>query len=510
MSTTERQAPTAASPRDTESGVPGRDAVDRRSSVVHQPSDVSEKQIDEVAAVPWEQHPRNPMNWPNWKKMHLIVMLSSFGFVSSAGTSIISPATSAIMAEFRVTRVVALLPLSLYCFALGFGPVVGGPLSETMGRKPVYVGTSVLGALFTLGAGLTRRSFGALCFLRFMAGFCWAPALASGSGSIVETFAPRSRGPMIAIYVLMPFLGPGFAPILGSFAVSRQNWRWTQWILLFFAAFTLFFTLTTWETFPAILKRRIAKERGQDVPPSPPILKRITAFLQTGLVRPVHMLLTEPTTGFLCLYVSVNFGILFSFFAGLSYTFGRVYHFGIEQSGLVFLSVAIGCLVGLCTILACDVGLYRPQIRNFPPGKVPPEHRLYPAMVGSLGLPVGLFWYAWTARSSISWASPAVAILPFAWGNLCIFVSAMQYGADTYHGSVVASQASANSLARYAFAGAFPLFIVQMYDRLGVDWAVSLFAFVTVALLPIPWVLFRFGPRIRALSKYETVQYENL
>ncbi|KAM3511292.1 hypothetical protein MY11210_005093 [Beauveria gryllotalpidicola] len=83
MSTTERQAPAAASsPRDTESGVPGKDAVDRRSSAVLQHSDVSEKEADEMAAVPWEQHDRNPINWPSWKKTHLIVMLSSFGFVS--------------------------------------------------------------------------------------------------------------------------------------------------------------------------------------------------------------------------------------------------------------------------------------------------------------------------------------------------------------------------------------------------------------------------------------------
>lgn len=298
--------------------------------------------------------------------------------------------------------------------------------------------------------------------------------------------------------------------MLGAYAVSRKDWRWTQYILLFFAAFTLLFTLTTRESYHSIIKRKIAVERGEDVAPMPPLGKRIRVFLQTGLVRPVHMLLTEPITGFLALYVSVVFGVLFSLFAGLSYTFVGVYHFTVEQAGLVFLSVAIGCFIGLATILLCDRILYRRQINKFPPGKVPPEHRLYPAMFGSFGVPIGLFWYAWTAKTSVSWASPAVALVPFAWGNLCIFVSAIQYNADTYHGSVVASAASANSLARYAFAGAFPLFIVQMYNKLGVDWAVSLFAFVTVALLPIPWVLFKFGPRIRALSQYETVKYENL
>ena len=82
-------------------------------------------------------------------------------------------------------------------------------------------------------------------------------------------------------------------------------------------------------------------------------------------------------------------------------------------------------------------------------------------MIGSLGLPVGLFWFAWTARSDISWASPAASIIVFAWGNLCLFVSTVQYLVDTYRGTTVASAAGANSLARYGLAGAFPLFILQ-------------------------------------------------
>jgi hypothetical protein len=173
------------------------------------------------------------------------------------------------------------------------------------------------------------------------------------------------------------------------------------------------------------------------------------------------MLFTEPIVGFLCLYVAVNFGILFSFFAAVPYTFGRIYNFNVEQAGLVFLSIAIGCAFGFGTILFCDYKLYRAQAPNYPPHKIPPEHRLYPAMFGSFGLPIGLFWYGWTAKASISWASPAVAIVPFAWGNLCIFVSSTQYLADAYHSSIVASGASANSLARYTLAGAFPLFIIQ-------------------------------------------------
>lgn len=252
-----------------------------------------------------------------------------------------------------------------------------------------------------------------------------------------------------------------FSPVIGSFVVNRKGWRWTQWTLVFFAVFAMITTAFTHETFHPVIKRRLAKKRGEKVEPSPPWSSRLRQFAVVALVRPIRMVFFEPIVGFFCLYVSAEFGTLFSFFAAVPYTFGTVYQFSIEESGLVFLSIVIGCLLGLVTIILCDVLLYRKQATRYPLHQIPPEHRLYPAMIGSIGPPIGLFWFGWTARSGISWASAAAAIIPFAWGNLCIFVSAIQYTADTYHGSVVASASSANSLARYVFAGVFPLFTLQ-------------------------------------------------
>ncbi|KAL7952169.1 hypothetical protein V8C34DRAFT_168339 [Trichoderma compactum] len=115
------------------------------------------------------------------------------------------------------------------------------------------------------------------------------------------------------------------------------------------------------------------------------------------------MLFTDPIITFLCLYVAVNFGIEFSFFAVVPYVFSTVYHFGVKETGLAFLSIVIGCLLGLITIILCDIFIYQKSISLYPPHKVPPEHRLYPAMIGSIGGPIGLFWFAWTARENISW-----------------------------------------------------------------------------------------------------------
>lgn len=65
----------------------------------------------------------------------------------------------------------------------------------------------------------------------------------------------------------------------------------------------------------------------------------------------------------------------------------------------------------------------------------------------------------------------------------------------------------ADGLARYGLAGAFPLFTVQMCENLGIGWASSPLGFIALVLGPVPWVLFKFGKRIRARSRYETASW---
>jgi hypothetical protein len=43
-----------------------------------------------------------------------------------------------------------------------------------------------------------------------------------------------------------------------------------------------------------------------------------------------------------------------------------------------------------------------------------------------------------------------------------------------------------------------------MYEKVGIHWAGSIFGFASLLLLPIPWVLFRYGKFLRAKSHYET------
>jgi len=41
-----------------------------------------------------------------------------------------------------------------------------------------------------------------------------------------------------------------------------------------------------------------------------------------------------------------------------------------------------------------------------------------------------------------------------------------------------------------------------VFTNLTGAWALSTFGFISAALLPIPWALFKWGPALRARSKY--------
>lgn len=250
-------------------------------------------------------------------------------------------------------------------------------------------------------------------------------------------------------------------PIIGSLIVARKGWRWTQWVLMMFSGLSVVTAIIAAETYHPVLQRRRAKRLGLPLEEKAPLTSQMGTFLTVGLLRPLHMLVAEPIVMATALYAGVSFSTLFGFFPGVPYVFLTVYGFSIEQQGLVFIAMIIGCLFGALTVMLCTALMYLPRAKKYPPGQAPPELRLFPGIIGSVGLPIGLFMFGWSARESVSWAVPVVAIIPFSWGNFCIFVCSMHYMSETYTPYVVASAVSAHTLARYTLAGILVLFTVD-------------------------------------------------
>jgi len=371
------------------------------------------------------------------------------------------------MKEFHVSQTAALVGLSLYTVGLAFGPMLAAPLSETHGRLIVYRISLPLFMLFTLGSGFAK-SFATLLVCRFLAGTTGSPILAVGAGTNADLFPPQARALATCAFLMAPFLGPSLGPFIGGFAAQYKSWRWTMWCIEFIAVAIFFFSLFMKETYKKTILQKRAKRFGLPPPPSPipagqPILA-LKFVLTVTLVRPVSMLFTEPIVGFMSLYTAYTFSVLFAFFAAFPYIFEGVYGFSVSQVGLSFLAVGLGVVLSGLTNILCDRIFYQPQHRRaISEGRLfaAPEHRLYCAMLGSIGIPIGLFWVAWTARPGVHWASPIVAAVPFAWGNLSVFTAAALYLVDVYGHMNGASAMAANGLARYVLGAAFPLFTVQ-------------------------------------------------
>ena len=119
--------------------------------------------------------------------------------------------------------------------------------------------------------------------------------------------------------------------------------------------------------------------------------------------------------------------MIYCFFAAFPFVFSQApYFFSPSQVGMTFLAIALGTVLASVTIVIIDRKIYvkkHEQAIRDGAKYARPEHRLYSSMLGSIGLPIGLFWFGWTAHHGVHWAVPVVAAIPFGWGNVCLFVS---------------------------------------------------------------------------------------
>ena len=88
------------------------------------------------------------------------------------------------MRQFSFSREVGILTISMFVVGYCIGPLVWGPLSEYVGRKPIFVGTFICYTGFQVGSALAPNTAAVLVF-RFLGGtFAAAPLANSGYVSL--------------------------------------------------------------------------------------------------------------------------------------------------------------------------------------------------------------------------------------------------------------------------------------------------------------------------------------
>lgn len=210
---------------------------------------------------------------------------------------------------------------------------------------------------------------------------------------IDNRFPQHMRADCLATLQMAGFLGSALGPVIGGFCADYRGWRWTQWAALIVAGVSLILLAPMQETYLKIIQKRQDKKRSivsQSAQPSAETSRAFARHIVTVvLIRPVHMLLTEPIVTAFAVYNSFALGTLYGFFSAYPVVLKKVYGFNEWQTGLTFLSTCIGVLLGWLSAILIQHKLYLKKWREGGNSNLPPEQRLYLAMIASFGIPIG-------------------------------------------------------------------------------------------------------------------------
>ncbi|KAF2000664.1 putative efflux pump antibiotic resistance protein [Amniculicola lignicola CBS 123094] len=451
----------------------------------------------------------NPKDWPTSRKWSVTDVLSATGFIRIMVSTIMAPALSTIAAEFHMSPTESAMALSIYLLATAFGPVFIGPLSEIYGRKRVLHASNVWFLAWNIACGFAT-SKELLIGSRFLAGFGASSIYALAGGVLGDVWKPEQRGKSLGIYLLIPILGAAVGPIIGGFMASRASWRWMFWSTSVFQGLMIVVSFTVFrETYaPLILNRRVAALRKSTGNPAYYTLgerrdgqKTVIARLTLALSRPIRLLAFHPILQITSIIQGFYYGILYIVLSSFSLLWIEQYSVSVELSGLHYIAIAGGELVGsqICSKLM-DV-LYRRNISRNPEAGIAPESRIPLEYLGAITGALGLLIYGWTAQHRVHWIAVDIGIFINMLGWQMAGMPLTAYIIDAYPdhtSSAMAAQQFAKSLTAFLF----PLFAPSMYKALGYGWGNTLIA-ATGGVLGIlaPWILWKYGAELRAKAR---------
>ncbi|OBZ84984.1 hypothetical protein A0J61_06962 [Choanephora cucurbitarum] len=457
-----------------------------------------------VRYVNWEENdPECPYNWNASFRWAYTIVVAGLVVSAAFGSSVITGHMYGVVDSFGCTQEVAILQVSLMVFGFMIGPLLWSPLSEIYGRKPIYVVALGLYTIFNIPCAVARN-IETVLVCRFFSGFFASVALTLAGGSISDLFPTETRGNAIAYFAAAPYAGPVLGPIVGGWInVGTGNWRWIYWVNMIFAGVIWIIICFLPETYhPKLLAERAKKLRKETGDPSYVTVEEeipisFSEIVQTNLIRPFLMLATEPILLLMSLYVAIIYALLYAFFFAYPIVFGEVHHMNDGEIGLTFIGILIGAAIALLVTPRFE-SVYLRTIEKR--GRPLPEDRLPGMMFAAPWVPISLFIFAWTSFPWCHWIGPTISGIPFGFGMVLLYYAANNYIIDCFP-RYVTSALAAKTLVRSGSGAAFPLFINQMYHGLGNQWASTLLAFISLAIVPIPFFFYKWGASIRAKSK---------
>jgi multidrug resistance protein len=409
-----------------------------------------------------------------------------------------------------------------------------GAYADSAGRRPAYMICFTVYMAANIGCALAPN-YTALLVLRMLqsAGSSTTVALAQGVVSDIITSAERGR---YVSYMSMPImLGPSLGPVLGGVLAQCLGWRWIFWILTIMCG-TLTVVYLVWmpETCRGIVgdgsvrpkhlihrslwqvskdvlairssRRQQAQINGLDeenfvTRPSPP---EQTVTKHKFNAFHALVLLIQPSMSIMLFYSSLIYADFYCIMTSIPAQFTSIYHLTNLQTGLIYLPLGLGTLLGSqivgrgmdwnfrrhCRLLGLPYERKKQQdLSSFPIERARLEVGV-PALI--LGTCVILIW-GWVVQAKAHLAVPCVMLF-LAGVGLSGFSNVVSTLIVDMNPTAASAATASNNLTRCLVGAGASAAIQPMIDGVGSGWAFTILAMMSmVAAPPTLWTLLKKG-----------------
>ena len=145
-------------------------------------------------------NPIDPQNWPLFKRARTMMILCMLVFTQVWAGACDSLDNAKASKRYHVSPVAEDVSTAMFLFGIGSGCLFVGPLSQTIGRNPVYLSFTLMYLFFILGTALSKN-FAAQIVCRYFAGLTSSAVLGINGASVGDMFRPVERAlwfPVIA------------------------------------------------------------------------------------------------------------------------------------------------------------------------------------------------------------------------------------------------------------------------------------------------------------------------
>ncbi|PQE30640.1 MFS multidrug transporter protein [Rutstroemia sp. NJR-2017a WRK4] len=446
--------------------------------------------------VDWgSQSAAHPRNWPLRKKLcntACIFLLDSFRCVDSLDCALVFEicaveliAAEPAAAEYGVSNAQSLIAVSLmYGLGEALGSIVIPPYTEAFGRKPTYLVAAFLLPISCLMTGTIHSVVGAYVG-RFVMGATGSVSATVVVGSLEDMWESRAQGWAIYAWVLTAGLGVALG-------------RWLYIIGTIISSLILFLLLfSTSETRSNVLLTQHLRTLQSPLRSPTPThqIPTFRTFCRESIILPLHLFITSPLILLTSTLASLSFSLIFLFTEALPVIL-LPYNFTSTTYSLGFVAFAIGMLIGI----PVRVVEFRWLGRKEKERELTPEDKIGGFVTGAGALVGGLWIMAWGTGVGVGWWLPMLGL-----GALGLAANEVEFALGGYltdaYTTHAASAFAAYSTLRAILSGVFPLFAKHMYQELGVHVAGTILAAVATAWLVTPWVLWRWGGRLRGMRR---------